>query len=92
MNFFLSGLVEIPAYIACPFIIQRFGRRSPVCIFHVVGGLACIATAFIPPVTDNGADLTSLILTTALVGKFGITASYAIVFLYTTELYPTVIR
>ncbi|XP_070542002.1 organic cation transporter protein-like [Ptychodera flava] len=92
LNFFLSGAVEIPAYILSAIIVSYFGRRIPLCIFHVVGGIACIITGFIPEETSNGTDLTPLIVTVAMIGKFGIAGSFAIVFLYSTELFPTVIR
>ncbi|XP_072032143.1 organic cation transporter protein-like [Amphiura filiformis] len=92
LNFFLSGAVEIPAYIVSTIVVTRFGRRGPLCIFHVFGGVACIVAAFIPESTDSGVDLTPLIVTTAMLGKFGIAGSYAIVFLYASELFPTVIR
>ena len=51
--------------------------------FFFVLGLFCI---------ESGTDLTALIVTTAMLGKFGIAGSYAIVFLYASELYPTVVR
>ncbi|XP_038073511.1 organic cation transporter protein-like [Patiria miniata] len=92
LNFFLSGAVEIPAYIVSSAVVTWFGRRLPLCIFHVAGGIACIVTAFIPPTTADGTDLSALIVTTAMLGKFGIAGSYAIVFLYATELFPTVAR
>ena len=41
---------------------------------------------------ESGTDLSALIVTTAMLGKFGIAGSYAIVFLYATELFPTVVR
>ncbi|XP_033634576.1 organic cation transporter protein-like isoform X1 [Asterias rubens] len=92
LNFFLSGAVEIPAYLVSTAVVTWFGRRLPLCVFHVFGGVACIATAFIPEMTESGTDLTALIVTTAMLGKFGIAGSYAIVFLYASELYPTVVR
>ena len=42
--------------------------------------------------SGGGIDLTPLIITTAMLGKFGIAGSYAIVFLYASELFPTVVR
>ncbi|XP_077988709.1 organic cation transporter protein-like [Glandiceps talaboti] len=92
LNFFLSGAVEIPAYIVSAAVVAVWGRRIPLCSFHILGGVACIITVFIPEETDSGTDLSWLILTVALIGKFGIAGSFAIVFLYSTELFPTVVR
>ncbi|CAH1265416.1 SLC22A4 [Branchiostoma lanceolatum] len=91
VNFFISGAVEIPAYIISSFVVHRWGRRVPLCIFHVVGGVSCALTIAIPT-SANGVDLSPLVVTLAMLGKFGIAASYAIVFLYATELFPTVVR
>ncbi|XP_006821786.1 organic cation transporter protein-like [Saccoglossus kowalevskii] len=91
-NFFLSGAVEIPAYILSAFAIDIWGRRIPLCTFHIIGGVACILTGFIPEETSDGTDLSTLVVVIAMTGKFGIAGSFAIVFLYSTELFPTVIR
>ncbi|KAJ8029102.1 Organic cation transporter-like protein [Holothuria leucospilota] len=92
LNFFLSGAVEIPSYILAVAVVTWFGRKIPVCCFHFIGGLACIVTVLIPTATDKEKDLSALIVTTAMTGKFCIAASYAIVFLYASELFPTVVR
>lgn len=48
LSFLLSSVVEIPSYIACWLIIDRWGRRWPLCICMVVSGITCIATVMIP--------------------------------------------
>lgn len=40
----------------------------------------------------TGEDLTAVIVTTVMVGKFAIVIAYAIVCLYATEIFPTVVR
>lgn len=37
-------------------------------------------------------DLTGVIVTLAMIGKAAITCSYAMVYLYSSEIYPTVMR
>lgn len=86
LNFAISGVVEFPAYIISIFILKYLGRRYPQMAFMVIGGLACIATI---PVPD---DLAWLKTTLAMVGKFCITASYAVIYVYSAEVYPTVVR
>lgn len=48
-------------------------------------GLALIR---VPPSADRPGVLTGL----AMVGKFGITASFAVIYVYTAEIFPTVLR
>lgn len=36
-SFFLSSLVEIPSYIVCWFIMDRWGRRWPMCLLMIFG-------------------------------------------------------
>lgn len=47
-SFFLSGLVEIPGYLLCWAVMDRWGRRWPLCLLMVVGGLFCVATVLMP--------------------------------------------
>jgi len=92
LNFFLSGLVEIPAYTACIFILERWGRRWPLAIFHIVAGIALAVTMFIPTETSGGTSLVPLLITCNMIGKFGITGSFGTVFLYAPEIFPTTLR
>ncbi|XP_030828376.1 organic cation transporter protein-like [Strongylocentrotus purpuratus] len=82
--FAITGGIEIPAYIMDIFIVEFFGRRLSLFFCLMLGGVACLSTAFIP----TGVALT----TVSMIGKFGIAGSFAIIYLYTVELYPTNIR
>ena len=46
LNFFLTGLVEFPAYTLCLVLLDRTGRKKLHCACMVLGGLACICTIF----------------------------------------------
>ncbi|XP_071816093.1 organic cation transporter protein-like isoform X3 [Apostichopus japonicus] len=83
--FFISGAVEIPAYLlSIPAIESSLGRRGSIVLFEVIGGAACILTAFTP--------LGNWRIAVALLGKFCISASFAIIYFYTAEILPTSVR
>lgn len=86
LSFFISGAVEFPAYFITIFIVKYQGRRLPLMSAMVLGGLACILTIAIP---DN---LLWLRVTLAMLGKFCITSSYIIVYIFSAEIFPTVVR
>lgn len=44
LNFFLSGAVEVPAFLVLWPTMEVWGRRWNVCLTMVIGGLACLAT------------------------------------------------
>lgn len=89
MNIYLTqmifGLVEMPARTITLFTINR-SRRISQLVFMAIGGLACLLTIFIPD------DLSVVRTVLAMVGKFGISASFSIVYIYSAEIFPTVIR
>ena len=59
--------------------------RKPILVFcQLLAGITCIIAAFI--------DGTGAITAFTLAGKFGASSAFAIIYLYTAELYPTVIR
>ncbi|XP_072018557.1 organic cation transporter protein-like [Amphiura filiformis] len=82
--FFLSGLVEVPAYIWCMFGIEWLGRKPNLCVLFLLAGIACLCTLFFEP----GTAMTAV----AMLGKFCITATFGIVYVYSAELFPTVVR
>eukprot|EP00106_Octopus_bimaculoides_P002413 XP_014769855.1 PREDICTED: organic cation transporter protein-like isoform X2 [Octopus bimaculoides] len=89
LSSFLSGLAEIPAYIILIFTLDRLGRKPLYCTSTILSGIACIISGF---AHVWGKDLPWISTTLALIGKFAISSSFAIIFNLTTELFPTVVR
>ncbi|XP_064652869.1 organic cation transporter protein-like isoform X2 [Lineus longissimus] len=87
-NTFLSGAVELPAYVVLIFTMDRFGRRKSIIASMLIGGIACLACC---PILDNE-PLQPLLVTFAMIGKFGISASFSIIYVYSAEVFPTVVR
>jgi len=43
-------------------------------------------------ITDEGHDLTALVITLSMTGKFAMTAAFGTVVLFAQEIYPTNVR
>ena len=48
VSFFLSSIVEIPSYLCCWVVMDRWGRRWPLCVSMMLSGLSCIVTVLLP--------------------------------------------
>ncbi|NP_001079621.1 solute carrier family 22 member 15-like [Xenopus laevis] len=90
LNVALYGLVEVPAFPLCLYFIEKSwsGRRRATAGFLVFAGFACIFTIFVPE--TNGDFINPTVL--ALFGKLSVSAAFNVVYIYTSELYPTVVR
>ncbi|CAH0558293.1 unnamed protein product [Brassicogethes aeneus] len=86
INFALVSLVEIPGYTLAWVAIQKIGRKYGLILSLLLSGLTCTATIFLP------ADTEWLVILLFLLGKLGITSSFGIVYVYTAELLPTIVR
>ncbi|KAJ8360238.1 hypothetical protein SKAU_G00167630 [Synaphobranchus kaupii] len=86
----MYGLVELPAYPLCIYFINKpwAGRRKTMASFLALAGLSCLFTILIPVRTGWVFSRTFL----ALLGKLMVSAAFNIVYVYTSEQYPTVIR
>lgn len=65
-----------------------WGRRPILSFCQLVSGVACVAAGLMWKIES----LTYLQIFLSLIGKFGAAACFAIVYVYTAELFPTVIR
>ncbi|XP_042906962.1 organic cation transporter protein [Parasteatoda tepidariorum] len=86
INFLVSGALEIPSYMLLIWAVKRLGRRPTLVGFMLAAGIACGAIAVSPN------SLPWLATSLAMIGKFCITASFGLLYLYTGELFPTVVR
>ncbi|CAO1401128.1 unnamed protein product [Diamesa hyperborea] len=82
---FIMSLVEIPSYIAVILLLDRLGRRSITSIFMLIGGVACIIAVFM---AQRSTEATTVVM----IGKLFIAGSFAVIYNYSAELFPTVVR
>eukprot|EP00092_Neocalanus_flemingeri_P018838 GFUD01020396.1.p1 GENE.GFUD01020396.1~~GFUD01020396.1.p1 ORF type:complete len:549 (+),score=92.66 GFUD01020396.1:57-1703(+) len=89
LNFTISGLLEIPAYTAAILFLLYFGRRVPYFSSMILCGASLLSIMLVPRgVYAN--DWPAMVV--ALFGKMCITFSWAVLFLYSAEIFPTEIR
>ncbi|XP_052614062.1 solute carrier family 22 member 21 [Peromyscus californicus insignis] len=86
VNSFLLAAVEVPAYVLAWLLLQHVTRRYSMAGALFLGGGVLLLMQLVP------SDLLFLSTTLVMVGKFGITSAYSMVYVYTAELYPTVVR
>nr|XP_027219820.1 organic cation transporter protein-like [Penaeus vannamei] len=82
----LSSLVEVPGYSGLTPVVGRFGRRSVLSFNFTVCAVAILTILATPK------SYTWMIFSLALVGKLFITASYGLMYLVSSELFPTCVR
>uniref|UniRef100_A0A096MAW1 Solute carrier family 22 member 21 n=1 Tax=Poecilia formosa TaxID=48698 RepID=A0A096MAW1_POEFO len=85
-NCFLSALMEMPAYVLSWVMFRWCSRRLSVFSSLSSGGLFLLIIHLVP------AHLTALSITFEMLGKFAVSTAFAVVYAYTAELYPTVLR
>ena len=92
-NLLLVSFIEIPGYIFAILVIDCWGRRPVLSLCQLIGGTASIFAGLLADHNlEEKTGLAGLQILFSLIGKFGISAAFAIIYLYTAELYPTIIR
>jgi len=84
INYLVSGFLEVLAYLLTIVVYYYGGRRVPQAITMGLAGLCLLFTLS----TTNQ----TVVLVLSQVGKFMITGSFAMVYLYAAEIFPTVLR
>ncbi|KAK3098672.1 hypothetical protein FSP39_021828 [Pinctada imbricata] len=90
INYTVSVIMELVAYFACLFLVDRIGRRASFCASMLLGGVSCLCSIF--TVTYASDDLSWTTIALSSIGKLGVSAAFAIVFIFTPELFPTTVR
>lgn len=83
LNLFINAVVEIPSYIAVVLLLDKLGRRLITAFLMLLGGVCCIMAANMV----KGSMTTTTII---MAGKLFIAGSFAVIYNYSAELFPTV--
>ncbi|KAL3042535.1 hypothetical protein OYC64_020463 [Pagothenia borchgrevinki] len=83
---FLSAAVEVPAYICSWLALKYFPRRLSVIFTLLLGGVSLYLIQLVPE------TLSELAVALEMLGKLVITNGTSLMYAYTAELYPTVLR
>ncbi|KAK3777515.1 hypothetical protein RRG08_044805 [Elysia crispata] len=86
INFLILAVLEVLSYLMVIFVTRWIGRRIFYCLSVFVGGGACLVT--ILPIVF-GYDTVWINVLLSNIGRFGISAAFGIIWLYTPELLPT---
>ncbi|KAJ6645296.1 Solute carrier family 22 member 6-A, partial [Pseudolycoriella hygida] len=87
-NFIMVSVGEIPAVAMTYILLQRFGRRWTLSSSMIVAGIVCILSE-ISLSTEHGRIIRLFLF---FIGKCSISVSFYVLYVYTTELYPTFLR
>ena len=86
LNFFLSGIVEFPSIYFVILTLNRWGRKK-ILVGSMIASGATLLLALIVPVNQHW-----LKITLAMAGKGSITVAYSVIFIFSAEQFPTIIR
>ncbi|KAK6170805.1 hypothetical protein SNE40_019109 [Patella caerulea] len=90
LAFFIGGLMDFPAITLCLFLLDRTGRKKLHCGFMIIGGVSCVCT--ILTILYLSKELQWITVMLAMIGKMGAAGGFVVVYIYSAELYPTVVR
>uniref|UniRef100_U5EU46 Putative synaptic vesicle transporter svop n=1 Tax=Corethrella appendiculata TaxID=1370023 RepID=U5EU46_9DIPT len=86
VNFLISGIVELPAQLFLLVTLNHCGRRIVLSGTMIFSGLMLYSVTFIPQ------SYGWLVTVFAMLGKMAITASYIVIYIVSSEQFPTVLR
>ncbi|XP_029957203.1 solute carrier family 22 member 4-like [Salarias fasciatus] len=86
LNCFISAVIEVPAYVIALAMLQYCSRHICQSSTLLLGGVMIFCVNLIPM------GLPGVAVALEMLGKFGITAAFCVVYAVSSEIFPTVIR
>ncbi|XP_031208126.1 solute carrier family 22 member 4 isoform X2 [Mastomys coucha] len=86
LNCFLSGLIEVPAYFTAWLLLRTLPRRYIIAGVLFWGGGVLLLVQVVPE------DYSFISIGLVMLGKFGVTSAFSMLYVFTAELYPTLVR
>ncbi|KAL8615969.1 hypothetical protein ACOMHN_034645 [Nucella lapillus] len=92
LNFALLNLQDIPSVLLALFLVHRFNRRPLAFLYGKVAGISLLISVALVSL-GGGEKVTTILGTVAqYIGKFSLTGSYILLFVYFMEVFPTAMR
>nr|XP_009861187.2 organic cation transporter protein-like [Ciona intestinalis] len=92
VNNTLNGVMEMGSFVLCILLMDRIGRRILLSGMMFLAGIGLIISLVVNEYKGGNQSLETLSLVFAFAAKIGISGSFGVIYILTTELYPTVIR
>ena len=89
INFVLGSLIELPSFVVTQALLSKFGRRLSLFFLLLGSSASCFLCMFLQ--LEDGSNVT-VISMAALGGRFCICAVYTVLYVYSAELFPTIVR
>jgi len=101
LNFFLTSIIDIPSNFFVIWLmgwerrilLNRFyGRKRALILCMALAAVFCVIVSVIHPSSNSDKGAIAIRIIFAVLGKFCINASFSTIYVFSTELLPTVIR
>ena len=83
--FFIGGLMDVPVIIVGPFLLNHCGRKPCMVGGLLLGSICLLATSLL-------SSTSQVIIVMAILGKMGVGMAFDTGYVWTSEMFPTVIR
>ena len=90
LNLTLLSLIDFPARFVTLYLLDKIGRKKIYVAFMLLGGIMCMGTIY--PVLENSDSLHWLLVLLSILGKMFVSGAFEVLYIISTELYPTVVR
>lgn len=92
INFFVLACCELVGLSINGLALAKVGRKIPLIVSLVGSGVTCATAGFLATHVASSEAVSGVTTSMALIGRTCVTVSYQTLFIWTSELFPTVIR
>lgn len=82
----MLSLVDIPGILLTAFFVEKYSRKAILITVMLLGGISCTVASMLP------ANYVDLKMWLAILGKCFIAGSFSLIYVFTVEIFPTVLR
>lgn len=82
----MLSLVDLPGILLTAFLVEKYSRKTILMSAMLLGGVSCTVASLLP------LHYVTLRMWLAILGKANIAGSFSLLYVFTVEIFPTVLR